>query len=81
MRPRLLAPMKFVQPRPFAAPDIAARKLAEIANGVEAVQDGPRLKRLHVSKSGAFRLWPTLEGGVSSSRSLMSAAFSISRAA
>jgi hypothetical protein len=33
----------------------AARKLVEIANGVEAVQDGPRLKQLHVSISGAFR--------------------------
>ena len=32
--------MKFVQPRPFADPDLAARKLLEIANGVEAVQDG-----------------------------------------
>jgi hypothetical protein len=32
--------MKFVEPRPFADPDIAARKLVEIANGNEAVQDG-----------------------------------------
>jgi hypothetical protein len=32
--------MKFIQPRPSADPDIAARKLVEIANGVEAVQDG-----------------------------------------
>jgi len=32
--------MRFVAPRPFANPDIAARKLVEIANGVEAVQDG-----------------------------------------
>ena len=32
--------MRFVEPRPFADPDIAARKLVEIANGVEAVQDG-----------------------------------------
>jgi len=30
---------KFVSDRPFANPDIAARKLIEIANGVEAVQD------------------------------------------
>jgi hypothetical protein len=42
MRPRLLAPMKFVQPRPFADPDLAARKLVEIANGVEAGGGGCR---------------------------------------
>ena len=32
--------MKFVERHPFADPDAAARKLIEIANGVEAVQDG-----------------------------------------
>ena len=32
--------MKFVAPRPFADPDAAARKLVEIANATEAVQDG-----------------------------------------
>ena len=32
--------MKFVERHPFADPDKAARKLVEIANGVEAVQDG-----------------------------------------
>jgi hypothetical protein len=32
--------MKFVERRPFADPDTAARKLVEIANAVEAVQDG-----------------------------------------
>ena len=32
--------MRFIEPRPFASPDVAARKLVEIANGVEAVQDG-----------------------------------------
>ncbi len=32
--------MKFVNARPFADPEAAARKLIEIANGVEAVQDG-----------------------------------------
>ena len=32
--------MKFVEPHPFTNPDAAARKLIEIANGVEAVQDG-----------------------------------------
>jgi hypothetical protein len=35
--------MKFVEPRPFADPEAAARKLIEIANSVEPVQDG----RLH----------------------------------
>jgi hypothetical protein len=37
---------KFVQPRSFADPDVAARKIVEIANGVEAVQDG----RIHIEK-------------------------------
>jgi hypothetical protein len=32
--------MKFVERHPFANPDKAARKLVEIANGVEAVQNG-----------------------------------------
>jgi hypothetical protein len=32
--------MKFVEPRPFADPDAAARKLIEIENGIEVVQDG-----------------------------------------
>ena len=32
--------MKFVKPHPFTDPDAAARKLVEIANRVEAVQDG-----------------------------------------
>jgi len=32
--------MKFVEPRPFANPEAAVRKLLEIANATEAVQDG-----------------------------------------
>jgi hypothetical protein len=32
--------MKFVKRHSFADPDASARKLVEIANGVEAVQDG-----------------------------------------
>jgi hypothetical protein len=32
--------MKFVEPSHFADPDTAARKLVEIANAVETVQDG-----------------------------------------
>jgi hypothetical protein len=32
--------LKFIERHPFADPDAAARKLVEIANGVEAVQDG-----------------------------------------
>ena len=31
--------MRLIEPRPFADPELAARKLVEIANGVEAVQD------------------------------------------
>jgi hypothetical protein len=32
--------MKFATGRPYADPEVAARKLIEIANSVEAVQDG-----------------------------------------
>jgi hypothetical protein len=32
--------MKFVNQRPYADPEVAARKLLEIANATEAVQDG-----------------------------------------
>ena len=32
--------MKFIERRPYADPDVAARKLGEIANDVEAVMDG-----------------------------------------
>jgi hypothetical protein len=32
--------MKYAAPRPFADPEKAARKLLEIANATEAVQDG-----------------------------------------
>ncbi len=32
--------MKFVERRPLSDPDAAARRIIEIANGVEAVQDG-----------------------------------------
>jgi hypothetical protein len=41
--------MKFVQKGPFANPDAAARKLVEIANGVEAVQDG----RIYIERVNA----------------------------
>jgi len=36
--------MKYAAPRPFADPEAAARKLLEIANAAEAVQDG----RIHL---------------------------------
>ena len=32
--------MKFVECHPFADPDAAAREIIEIANGVDAAQDG-----------------------------------------
>jgi hypothetical protein len=38
------AAMKFAPARPYADPEAAARKLIEIANSVEAVQDG----RIHI---------------------------------
>jgi hypothetical protein len=42
---------KYVEPSPLSDPETAARKLIEIANGVEAVQDG----RIHIEKiNGPF---------------------------
>jgi hypothetical protein len=40
---------KYVQSRAYADPEAAARKLIEIANGVEAVQEG----RIHIEKINA----------------------------
>ena len=43
--------MKFVEPSRFTNPDVAARKLVEIANGIEALQDG----RIYIELvNGAF---------------------------
>lgn len=43
--------MRYVNSRPFADPEAAARKLLEIANATEAVQDG----RIHIEKlNGPF---------------------------
>ena len=41
--------MKFVPDRPYSDPEKAARKLLEIANAAEAVQDG----RIHIEKINA----------------------------
>ena len=40
---------KFAADRPFADPDAAARKVVEIANGVESVQDG----RIYIERVNA----------------------------
>lgn len=43
--------MKYAAARPFADPEVAARRLLEIANAVEVVQDG----RIHIEKiNGPF---------------------------
>jgi hypothetical protein len=43
--------MKFATERPYADPEAAARKLIEIANSIEAVQEG----RIHIEKiNGPF---------------------------
>jgi hypothetical protein len=41
--------MKFAEPRPYADPEKAARRLLEIANTIEPVQDG----RIHIEKINA----------------------------
>ena len=47
--------MKFVEQSPHAGPDTAARKLVEIANTVEPVQDG----RIYIELVN----WPFLKAG------------------
>jgi hypothetical protein len=43
--------MKYADTRPYADPEAAARKLLEIANATEAIQDG----RIHIEKiNGPF---------------------------
>jgi len=43
--------VKFAEPRPYADPEVAMRKLLEIASTVEPVQDG----RIHIEKiNGPF---------------------------
>jgi hypothetical protein len=43
--------MKFVEPRPYADPDVAARKIVELANAFEPLQDG----RIYIEKiNGPF---------------------------
>jgi len=42
---------KYVQPRPYADPDVAARKIFELANAFEPIQDG----RIYIEKiNGPF---------------------------
>ena len=41
--------IKFTSDRPYSDPEKAARKLVEIANAVEAIQDG----RIHIEKINA----------------------------
>jgi hypothetical protein len=49
--------MKFVEPNQLTDPDTAARKLLQIANAVEAVQDGrifiERINRPFLDQGGA----------------------------
>ena len=46
--------MKFVEPSKFADPDLAARKLVEIANGIEAVQDAASISNWSTTPSSAL---------------------------
>ena len=45
--------LKFIEPRPFADPEAAARKLMEIADSVASVQD----RRIHIELIN----WPFLQ--------------------
>jgi hypothetical protein len=59
--------MKFVERQPFADPDAAARRIVEITNGVEAVQDG----RIFIERvnapflaAGGWRQWRAGRAGI-----------------
>ena len=41
--------MRFVQPRPYADPEVAAHKIMELANAFEPIQDG----RIYIEKINA----------------------------
>jgi hypothetical protein len=51
--------MKLVNVRAFADPEVAARKLVELAKSVEAVQDG----RIHIEKINASFLYTLKASG------------------
>jgi len=63
--------MKFVTSSQLADPDAAARKLVEIANGIEAVQDG----RIYVSS------WSTARSSKLAARRTSTAPLSPARSA
>ncbi|WP_439399994.1 hypothetical protein ACRQ5Q_40955 (plasmid) [Bradyrhizobium sp. PMVTL-01] len=50
---------KFAPSRPFADPEAAARKLVEIAGGIEPMQDG----RIHIEKINAPFLYTPKASG------------------
>jgi len=52
--------MKLTVERPFANPEAAARKLVELASGIEPVQDG----RIHIEKINAPFLYTLKATGV-----------------
>jgi hypothetical protein len=45
--------VKFVQPRPYADPEAAARKIVELAHAFEPIQDG----RIYIEKINAPMLF------------------------
>jgi hypothetical protein len=51
--------MKFINQRPYTDPAVAARKLLEIANATEAVQDG----RIYIEKINGQFLFKECAGG------------------
>ena len=69
---------KFVADRAFADPDAAARKIVEIANDVEAVQDG----RIYIERVRFWRLAvPATTSAPGSSVQLLLACYGCARAA
>jgi hypothetical protein len=50
--------MKFVAPRPFADPEVAARKLVEFAKAFEPIQDG----RIYIEKINEPLLYQPAQG-------------------
>ncbi|SDJ07502.1 hypothetical protein SAMN05216338_103856 [Bradyrhizobium sp. Rc2d] len=56
--------MNHVEARPYADPEIAARKLVELAASIEPVQDG----RIHIEKINARFSTPSTPLGASSAQ-------------
>jgi hypothetical protein len=64
---------KYVKTRPYADPEVAARKIIELANAISPIQDG----RIYIEKiNGPFLLFETMGAGPATSAAILLTGFS-----